>query len=165
MKTARFSGIALAGVGAALATTPAYAGTATADFLVTANVNSSCTISASDLAFGAYDPVGGDVDGQSQVSLVCTNSSNWNVGLNAGTFAGATVTTRKMTGPGVYSLNYGLYTDAARTTNWGNTVGTDTVAGTGTGGTQIVTVYGRIPGLQNVGAGGYQDTIRATVTF
>ena len=37
--------------------------------------------------------------------------------------------------------------------------------GTGTGATQIVTVYGRIPASQNVGVGGYVDTITATVTF
>jgi spore coat protein U-like protein len=70
-----------------------------------------------------------------------------------------------MTGPGAFLLNYGLFTDATRTTNWGETVGTDTVSGTGTGATQIVTVYGRIPATQNVGIGGYVDTITATVTF
>jgi len=164
MRNARLI-LALPAAAMALIATPASASTQQTTFLVTANVNVSCSIAASDLVFGAYDPAGGDVDGQSQVSVNCTNSSTWNVGLNAGTFSGATVSTRKMTGPGVFSLNYGLYSDSARTTNWGNTVGTDTVSGTGTGGTQIVTVYGRIPGLQNVGAGGYQDTITATVTF
>jgi spore coat protein U-like protein len=164
MKNARLV-LASSVAAAALIAAPANAATQQTTFLVTANVNSSCTISAADLVFGDYDPTGGDVDGQSNVTLNCTNSSPWNVGLNAGTFAGATVTTRKMTGPGAYSLSYGLYSDAARSTNWGNTVGTDTVSGTGTGGSQIVTVYGRIPGTQNVGAGGYQDTITATVTF
>lgn len=157
---------AVAVIAAVASSTPAYAGTVSTTFLVTANVNVSCTIGATDLTFGDYDPLAvSPKDGQSTVSVLCTNSAAWNIGLNAGTFAGATVTTRKMTGPGSYSLNYGLYSDAAHSVNWGNTVGTDTVSGTGTGGTQNNTVYGRIPATQNVGAGGYQDTITATVTF
>ncbi|HEX4737450.1 MAG TPA: spore coat protein U domain-containing protein [Allosphingosinicella sp.] len=88
-----------------------------------------------------------------------------NIGLNQGTFTAATVTTRKMKGPGTFSLSYSLFSDAARANNWGNTVGVDTVSGTGTGGDQLATVYGQIPATQNVGGGGYQDTITATVTF
>jgi len=143
----------------------AIAGTATTSFLVTANVNANCIIDANDLDFGDYNPVGGALDGQSQISVTCLKTTQWNVGLNAGTAAGATVTTRKMTGPGAFLLAYGLFSDATRTTNWGQTVGTDTVSGTGTGAAQIVTVYGRIPASQNVGIGGYVDTITATIAF
>lgn len=144
---------------------PASAGTATASFLVTANVNSSCTIGATDLAFGNYDPTGGNVDAASQVSVTCTKTAAWNVGLDEGIFAGATVSSRKMTGPGSFALSYGLFTDIARSHVWGHTIGTDTMSGTGTGGAQALDVYGRIPGLQNVGTGAYSDTITATVTF
>ena len=165
----RFRNLALSAANAVITVTlpvaSANAGTATTSFLVTANVNSNCIIDATDLDFGDYDPVGGALDGQSQISVTCLKTTQWNVGLNAGTAAGATVTTRKMTGPGAFLLDYALFSDAARTTNWGETVGTDTVSGTGTGATQIVTVYGRIPASQNVGVGGYVDTITATVTF
>src|SRR6478735_6105414 len=135
----------------------------TGSFLVTAVVQPACTISATTLAFGTYTGV--QADAQSQISLNCTNYAAWNIGLNAGTFAGATVTTRKMTGPSSSSLAYWLYRDAARTLNWGNTVGTDTVAGTGTGVAQTVPVYGRLAPSQTVPSGSYQDTIVATVTF
>lgn len=164
----RFRNLALGVAGMIIVVLPvssALAGTATTSFLVTANVNSNCIIDATDLDFGDYDPVGGALDGQSQISVTCLKTAQWNVGLNAGTSTGATVTTRKMTGPGAFVLDYGLFSDATRTTNWGNTVGTDTVSGTGSGATQIVTVYGRIPASQNVGVGGYVDTITATVTF
>ncbi len=134
-------------------------------FLVTADVTVSCTIAATDLVFGNYDTAGAALQAQSQVQVRCTHSAEWNIGLNAGTFPGATVTTRKMTGPNPFSLNYSLFSDAARANNWGDTVGTDTVSGTGTGGDQIVTVYGMVPANQNVGPGGYEDTITATVTF
>ena len=50
-----------------------------------------------------------------------------------------------MTGPAPFVLNYSLSSDPAHTINWGNTVGTDTVSGTGTGGLQIITVYGFVP--------------------
>ena len=42
-------------------------------------------------------------------------------------------------------VNYSLFSNSGRTTNWGNTVGTDTVSGTGIGSAQSLTVYGRIP--------------------
>jgi spore coat protein U-like protein len=142
---------------------PAAAATVTTTFQVTANVNATCTISATDLVFGDYIEV--QLDEQSVITLTCTNSAIWNIGLDAGTFTGATVTTRAMTGPGGTHLNYGLFTDPTRTTNWGNTVGTDTVSGTGTGGVEVVNVYGRIPAAELASVGGYADTITATITF
>jgi spore coat protein U-like protein len=151
--------------GPASAQVPTQFATQTTTFLVTANVTVSCTIAANNLVFGDYLPAGGALTAQSQIQVRCTNSAAWNIGLNAGTFTGATVTTRKMKGPGSFSLNYSLFSDAARSNNWGNTLGVDTVSGTGTGGDQIATVYGQIPATQNVGPGGYVDTITATVTF
>jgi spore coat protein U-like protein len=50
-------------------------------------------------------------------------------------------------------------------TNWGNTVGTDTVAGTGNGAAQALTVYGQIAAGLYVTPGSYTDTITATVTY
>jgi spore coat protein U-like protein len=133
-------------------------------FTVTATVQPVCTISATNLAFGNYAQK--QLDGQSQVSLTCANGTAWNVGLNQGTFSGATVTTRRMSGPGGAALSYSLYQNSTRTTNWGNTVGTDTVSGTGTGSAQSLNVYGRIPASQpSVVPGNYADTITATVTY
>lgn len=143
-------------------TDPAASATATTTFQVTANVNVSCTISATDLNFGDYTEV--QLDGQSEISLTCTNSAQWNVGLNDGTSPGVG-NSRRMTGPNNFHLRYHLFSDPARTVTWGNTVGTDTVSGVGTGAVQILNVYGRVPGSQNVGSGGYVDTITATITF
>jgi spore coat protein U-like protein len=137
--------------------------TATTSFLVTANVQASCTISATNLVFGDYTQA--PLDGQSQISLTCTNGAPWSVGLDQGTFPGATVTTRRMTGPGNFSLLYSLYRDAARALNWGNTVGTDTVSGVGTGSVQTLNVFGRVPAAQPAGPGGYRDTIVGMITF
>lgn len=142
------------------------AATRNTTFQVTATVLKSCRITATDLAFGDYDPyLTAPLDATSTITVRCTKNTTYNVGLNAGTFGGATVTARKMTGPDTAGLGYVLYSDAARTTNWGNTVGADTVVGTGSGASQDLTVYGRIPVDQWVEAGSYADTITATITY
>ena len=158
--------LALGAVCLAAVSGPAFAAsTQQATFKVTADVAANCTITAADLNFAAYDPTGSAVPGQSQITLKCTNGTTWNVGLNAGVFSGATTSTRKMTGPGSFSLAYGLFTDSTHATNWGNIVGTDTKSGTGSGANQVLDVFGLIPASQNVGTGHYEDTITATVTF
>jgi spore coat protein U-like protein len=132
-------------------------------FSVLANVPPSCTVSASNLNFGNYNMV--QLDATSTVSATCTSGSPYNIGLNQGVAAGATVANRKMTGPAANQLNYSLFSDAGRTSNWGNTVGKDTVPATGTGVAQRVTVFGRIPASQPRPPGTYSDTITVTVTF
>jgi spore coat protein U domain-containing protein, fimbrial subunit CupE1/2/3/6 len=67
-------------------------------------------------------------------------------------------------------MNYNLYTDAARTTIWGNSAVAPTwVAGTGAGmGTaQVLTVYGRVPsGQTDLAVGSFVETaITVTVTY
>jgi spore coat protein U-like protein len=132
-------------------------------FEVTANEAPSCTISATSLSFGDYAQA--RLDRQSEITLACTHTTPWAVGLSQGNSPGATVATRKMTGPGGALLPYGLFQDAARTVNWGDTVGIDTVHGTGTGDTQTLNVYGRVPASQTVGSGVYQDIVTAMLTF
>lgn len=142
----------------------AVAATQTTTFQVTANVQAACLIdSANNLDFGAYN--GTRNDATSDISVTCTNSTMYDVGLDAGTAPGATVTSRKMTGPGSALLAYNLYSDASRTVNWGNTVGVDTVAGIGSGSPQTLTVYGKVPAGQHPTPGGYSDTITVTLTF
>lgn len=132
-------------------------------FQVTANVAPVCSISANNLDFGNY--AAALLDGTTTLSATCTSTAPYNIGLNEGVAPGATVSTRAMTGAGGALLNYGLFRDSARTLNWGNTVGSDTVSSTGTGVAQSFTVFGRIPAGQSVGAGNYQDTITATLFF
>jgi len=151
-----------------LASQQAFSGTATGSLPVTATVIGTCTIgSISPVAFGNYDPTSASPNNATgSINVICTNGKTYNIGLNPGTFAGATVTTRQMTGapPGT-PLPYSLFRDSARTLNWGQTIGTDTLALTGNGTTQTSTVYGEISALQAVTAGSYTDTVTITVTF
>src|SRR5215469_4317123 len=153
---------AVAGIAAYLGSTAAHAATATTTFAVTATVQATCLITANPLAFGTY--TGAQIATTTTVQATCTNTTPYNVGLNPGTATGATVATRKMTGPASATLNYSLYQDSAHTINWGQTVGTDTEAGTGNGSAQSLTIYGLLPAAQYPGPGSYTDTITATVT-
>lgn len=139
-------------------------GTPNFPFTVTANIAARCVIkTATDLAFGTVP--GLMTAPQDQTSLVilnCTSPTAWNAGLNNGTNASGTQ--RRMSdGAGNY-VNYELYRDSGRSSRWGNTIGTDTAAGTGTGQDQTVTVYGRVP-TQTATPGNYSDTIQVTVTY
>lgn len=124
------------------AATPGRAATVTTTFQVTATVAATCLISATNLSFGTY--TGALASSTSTITATCTNTTPYNVGLNAGTAPGATVTTRKMSGPAGALLGYTLSQDAAHTINWGNTVGTDTETGTGNGSPQVLTVFGQV---------------------
>jgi spore coat protein U-like protein len=145
---------------------PAWSATATGSLSVTGSITATCQVNASSLAFGAYNPIlNANLDVTGTVSVTCTNATPYNVGLNAGTGTGATITNRKMTS-GANTLTYQVFRDAARTQNWGNTVGTDTVVGTGSGAAQPITAYGRIVlGQTTAKVGNYTDTVTVTITY
>lgn len=154
-----------------LASSGAQAATSTTTFDVGATVADSCSVSATALAFGSIDPLVNKTtatDATSTIDVTCANGTTYDVGLDAGQASGATVTTRQMAS-GTNLLNYALYSDSGRTANWGNTIDAttgDTVAGTGTGAIQTLTVYGRVPsGQETAPTGTYADTITVTVTY
>jgi spore coat protein U-like protein len=115
------------------------------------------------MSFGNY--TGTAANATSAVSVTCTNATPYTVGLSAGAASGATVSARKMTGPASGLLSYSLFSDPSRTLNWGQTVGSDTLTGTGNGAIQALTVYGQTPAGQYVSPGSYTDTITATITY
>jgi len=143
----------------------ASAATTTSTFAVQMTVTATCTVnSAATLNFGTQGVLSANVDQTSTIQVTCTNTTPYNIGLNAGTGTGATVATRKMTS-GANTVNYTLYSNSGRTTVWGNTVGTDTQAATGNGSAQSYTVYGRVPAQTAPAPGSYADTITVTVTY
>lgn len=146
-----------------LAPTAAFAQTnpATTTIAVSATVLKDCIVAAAALPFGNYTGAVNEV--QTSVTVTCTSTTAYTVALDKG-LNGASATTRKMKN-GAALLNYGLYSDAAWTTNWGYTVGTDTVAGTGNGAAQVLPVYGQIPAGQYVTPGSYADTITVNVAY
>ncbi|MBV9883503.1 MAG: spore coat protein U domain-containing protein [Sphingomonadaceae bacterium] len=159
------------GVAAALTAAfaaPAFATDANSSLGVNASVTANCTVSTSPVAFGNVDVTSGQaVQGTGSVSVTCTNGTAWTAAADAGAGSGADLATRKMAN-GADLLNYGLFTDAARTQPWGDGVegATALFSGTGTGTPQTDTVYGLIPaGQTGVPAGDYADTVQVTVSY
>lgn len=150
----------------------AHAATATTTFTVSVTITASCTISATNLAFGTQGALTANVDQTSTITVNCTDTTPYSVGLDNGlNFSG----TRRMkdTGAGTTFVSYGLYTDAGRTNAWTTTTsaasctgGANTCAlGTGNGANQNITVYGRIPSQTTPAPATFNDTVTATVTY
>nr|WP_174996185.1 spore coat protein U domain-containing protein [Pandoraea iniqua] len=145
-------------------------GTGTTTFTVTLVITAGCTVAATPMSFGTLSNLNTAQTTTSTVSVTCTNTTPYNVGLSAGSGTGSTVTARVLTGAAsgnTSTIAYGLYQDSGHATVWGTTQGTNTQAGTGNGIAQAFTVYGQLP----VSAGAipqpdtYTSVITATVYF
>lgn len=144
---------------------PAFASTATGTLNVSMTIQSSCTLTSSSVvAFGTAGVLTANTDATGSLMVHCTNTTPYTVALDAGGGSGATTAVRRMTASSV-TLNYALYRDSARSQIWGNTTGTDTIAGTGNGNDQTLTVYGRVPVQTTPAAGTYTDTVNVTITY
>jgi len=121
----------------------------------------NCTISVISVVFGTYNTLSlASLDGAGSVAVSCDVTDSYTVALSSGQ---GTFTARKLLSAS-NMMYYNLYSDALRSVIWGDgTMGTALVNGSGTGATY--TVYGRIPGGQNLPAGSYTDTITVTLDF
>ena len=139
------------------------------NFSVLATILANCLITAApDLDFGAVGVLTAAVAGTTSVTARCTSTTTYNIGLSVGLGVGATVATRRMTGPGGATIAYSLYRPPGPplyASVWGTTIGTNTIGGTGTGLTQTTTVYGLVPVQSTPVPGNYQDTAVVTVTY
>lgn len=150
---------------ALLAAAPlAFAATADDTMTVSITIENSCTIAANDLAFGTRNTLATDIDADTTVDIVCTGAGPLTIAFTAGAGTAATFASRKMTDAiSSDTIDYTLYSDAARTQVLG---GTTVISGTSTGGTDSFPVYGRVFGGQDPKTvGSYGDTVTATVTF
>lgn len=154
---------------AALLAGPARADTATSTFNVTMTVTNTCNVTTTpptDLAFGSQLSSATDIAVTSTVTLTCTNGANYKVGLlpqNTGGTASGTGVMKGTAVPG-NTVAYSLWQDSTHTTAWGNTGGTNTKDGAGTGNPVALTVYGLVPSA-NVPADVYKDVVNVTVTY
>lgn len=135
----------------------------------------SCSVSATPVVFGTYDPISSSpTDSDGSVLFTCgglvggvvTYDVALNKGMNSTTFS-----PRRMSS-GANLLDYDLYTSSAHSSVWGDgTGGSQKISGSVTilvlgGTTRALVVYGRIPGNQTtVRAGTYSDAVLVTVTY
>lgn len=134
----------------------------------------TCTLSASGVAFGVYDPLApAALDTTGTVQVTCTSTTPPHVTYEVQLDTGQTgsFAPRAMTS-GTGQLTYNLYIDAARSAVWGDGTGGTTVVTAdynltppGSTQTDTYTVYGRAAAGQLVTAGSYLDTITVTLVF
>jgi len=165
MSTRRFP-LAVAGL-LAILTGPALAATDTTTFNVTIDITASCNVDGAaptDVAFGSQPSTATNVDANGNLAVLCTPSTAYTIALNSGQ-NGANVNGRAMAN-GTTLVPYQLYRAAARGASdvWGETTGTNTVAGTGNGAIQNISIYGRVPSA-NFPVQAYSDVVTATLTF
>ncbi len=153
----------------------ALAGTATTTFPVSITATTACSVTATGLDFGTFvpGPTAPAVSGTGTVTVTCALSVPYKVALDHGLSGSAAG--RKLKFAAGASMTYEIYQDSAKTVVWGDNDLANTyppgssLAGTGTGAAQPLTVYGLVPAGQNpsfppstpVGA----DTITVTVVF
>ena len=131
----------------------------------------ACSVSTQGAAFGSYAPRSpAPTDSTGNIAVSCSGAVgqavNYRILLDSG--AGGSFFPRRMSGPS--ALTYNLYTDATRSTVWGDgNAGTSTVADayvlTSVTVTRNHVVYGRLFAGQNVNAGSYADSVMVTVNF
>jgi spore coat protein U-like protein len=133
-----------------------------------AAAGSRCSVSATNVDFGAYNPIApGPLPGTAVVSYTCSEDVEavmiWLGPGDSGSYG-----SRRMRA-GSETLRYNLYADAARTMVWGDCSGGTTcyVRHCPPRDKQIhVAVYGLIPPRQDVGAGTFSDSaLTATINF
>jgi len=141
------------------------AATATGSFTAQITIEGACIVATTNsLNFGNAGVISANIDQATTFQVQCTSGTAYDVGLNAGTGAGANTTTRKMTF-GSDTVDYQMFSDVNRTVNWGDDFLIDTVGDTGDGSPQTFTIYGRVPPQATPGAGTYTDTVTITVQY
>jgi spore coat protein U-like protein len=140
----------------------------------------TCQVTATPLAFGPYAaPHGPRVDSSATVQVQCTPAYlllgcqvSYSLSLSAGLSpAGG----HRHLRAGTATLPYTLHSDPARSQPWGDgselgppvagRVSTSLLGLVCLPGNRVHTLYGRIPGGQNVPPGGYADQLVLTVTY
>lgn len=144
----------------------------TGTLTVNATVNNVCTLNASDMAFGPYDPVGvnavTDLPAMATVTARCTTGDAYTIGMNDGqqpaSGSSTLVPLRQMSDGGANRLAYFVYLDEGRSQIWGSDP-LVRASGTGTGSDQALTAYGKLTHGQNMPTGNYLDSVTLTVYY
>lgn len=132
------------------------------------NSSTSNGINLGTLNFGSIYSTNSITDastttGTGSIELRCTPGTTAKITLGAGLY-GANVNNRKMRlTTGTHTLNYQLYTSAARTTIWDDVTGVSIVLSDDL--TKIFPVYGRVPVQATPVSGNYTDQILVTLSY
>jgi spore coat protein U-like protein len=149
------------------------AGTVTGSLSVQMQITASCTIGTSSLTFtstAGTSLVSTQVTQTGSISVTCTNSNPYSIGLDNG--QNASSGQRRMAN-GTNYIPYNVFLDSAHTEAWTTAATNSTCTssnscylGTGNGSAQTVNVYGVVPTVAAAPASGtYSDSVTITVTY
>ena len=149
-----------------------HASTKTSSMVVSTTVQMACSMTAGALTFLSYNPTSTDDNtAQGTITSTCTSggAAKITIGLGGGGHSDSSdsspIRQMKSKSGSAEVLEYDLYSDSGRSTEWGNTADTG-LAITGTGSSVITHVYGTIPKSQTVTAfKNFEDTISVTLTY
>jgi len=131
----------------------------------TVQADDGCSVSASSLNFGVYNPESASPDDSSaNIVLTCDEIERVKVALNQG--QSHSYSPRTMVGPHQNQLNYNIYYRSFRRV-WGNGAsGTRKVSTKVRRKGKTLTMLGRIPvGQNDLSAGQYHDAITVEVDY
>lgn len=131
-------------------------------FQASASYAAACTVSVGTMNFGTITQLQSAIETSASITTTCSAASPYTIGLGDGLHATGAMQRRMAFGAS--RLTYELYQDSGRITPWGNAPG-DRKAATGSGGTQVFTVYGRVPSQSEPVPGVYNDTVIVTVSY
>lgn len=135
-----------------------------------AATSGNCSVNTTPVNFGSYDVFSSTpLDTVGQVIVSCTGvGTTYSVVVQLNKGLGGSIPNRRLSQiNGNDRLSYNLYTDAGRSTIWGDgtsSSSTQTVNIPG-GASSTLSIYGRVPPLQDVSMGNYTDTITVTINF
>ena len=127
----------------------------------------ACTISTTAVNFGSYNVFNTSATPANGTVTYRCGAGDHNITVSISTGSSGSFANRTMK-KGTEDLTYNLFLDAAFATVWGDgsgTTGQYTIKNPPNGTDVNLTVYGRVPPLQDVSVGSYSDTVIATVNF
>jgi spore coat protein U-like protein len=135
-------------------------------FVVRTTNNSTCTLTTTNLDFGAQTNLTTAKLATNSVYITCTPGTAYTIGMSNGTSGATSPALRKMINATTTDfVGYGIYLDAARTQVWGNGVTGAMPSATGNGLAQSFTGYGLVPAQATPRPLDYTDTVVVTITY
>lgn len=139
--------------------------TAPFSFSVRANVINDCNITTTSVSFGAIGTLTATTRALGSLGVKCTAGSSYRIALNSGQAPESANVRRMRNAATGETVRYSLSTTLDGP-EWGDaTAGSRTYDATGTGFSQNVVIYGRVPGQATPSPGDYSDRVTATVYF
>ena len=126
----------------------------------------ACTVSTTGASFGTYDVFNTSANASTGTITYRCGNSDKDILITLSKGSSSTFTTRTLTN-GTEVLEYNLYRDATFSSIWGDgTSGTATYTLRNPPNQDVIlTVYGRVPALQDVATGSYADAVIVTINF